>query len=382
MASHISPGSAKELAEVLASCAASGSTIQTGGAFSKNRLGAPIIPAHTVVSTARLDKVLQYEPKDLTISVEAGMHWSAFTSLLASNGQMVPLDPPFAGQATVGGVVVSNISGPRRRWFGSARDLVIGMRYATLEGKLVDSGGMVVKNVAGLDTGKLMIGSYGTLGCLYSVNFKLSPVPPGTRTFLFSAPAARAILDKRTSILEGTLQPWAIDLLNPQAAALVGREGWTLAIQAGGSAKVVERYASELAGSHQLDGGAEERFWTSVREFTPGFLAAKPDGCVVRVSTTLSALGPLVEHAPVPVVARAGNGVCYACFGDADGARSWLRSIASQNAAGVIEFHGPDNVSPDDLWPAPGPGLDVMKRIKNMLDPQHLLNRGRLHGRI
>ena len=90
---------------------------------------------------------------------------------------MVPLDPPFAEAATVGGVVAANSSGPRRRLYGTARDLVIGMQFATLEGKLVQSGGMVVKNVAGLDMAKLMIGSFGTLAAIAVVNFKLLPMP-------------------------------------------------------------------------------------------------------------------------------------------------------------------------------------------------------------
>lgn len=382
MASHISPGSAQEMAELLASCSASGSTLQTGGAFSKNRLGAPPLPSEFVVSTEKLEKVLQYEPKDLTISVEAGMPWSRFTSLLADNGQMVPLDPPFAPAATVGGVIVSNICGPRRRWFGSARDVVIGMRYATLDGKLVDSGGMVVKNVAGLDTGKLIIGSYGTLGVAVSINFKLSPVPPASRTFLFQSPAPKAVIDKRDSILSSPLQPWALDLLNPQAAASIGEEGWILAIQAGGSPRMVERYSTELAGSRVLEGAAEERFWHSIREFAPSFLAAKPGGSIARITSTLSGLGPLVEAAPVPVVARAGNGVCYAFFGDADGSRHWLGAVLAKGARGVIEFHAVGEGGSADFWPSPGADLDVMKRIKQMLDPKHLLNRGRLHGRI
>ena len=96
-------------------------------------------------------------------------------ALLAANRQMVPLDPPFADGATVGGVIAANSSGPRRRLYGTARDLVIGMTFATLEGKLVQSGGMVVKNVAGLDMGKLMIGSFGTLAAIAVVNFKLAP---------------------------------------------------------------------------------------------------------------------------------------------------------------------------------------------------------------
>ena len=140
-------------------------------------MAGPIEPADEQVSTSALGRVLQYEPRDLTISVEAGLPWRELTRVLAENRQMVPLDPPFGADATVGGVVASNSCGPRRRLYGSARDLVIGMKFATLEGKVVQSGGMVVKNVAGLDMAKLMIGSFGTLAAIAVVNFKVQPMP-------------------------------------------------------------------------------------------------------------------------------------------------------------------------------------------------------------
>ena len=98
---------------------------------------------------------------------------------------MIPLAGPYSPDATIGGLVASNISESRRRGYGTARDLVIGMEFATLEGKLVRSGGMVVKNVAGLDMGKLMIGSFGTLAAIATLNFKLLPIPTVCRTLLF-----------------------------------------------------------------------------------------------------------------------------------------------------------------------------------------------------
>src|SRR5262249_41100786 len=138
------------------------------------------------ISTQNLTRVLHYEPQDLTISVEAGITYCALSNMLAENRQMIPLDPAFAGSATVGGILAANTSGPRRRLYGTARDLVIGMKFATLEGKLVQSGGMVVKNVAGLDMAKLMIGSFGTLAAIAVANFKLLPMPEVERTFLMA----------------------------------------------------------------------------------------------------------------------------------------------------------------------------------------------------
>ena len=135
----LEPQSSAELAEALREAAAHQRTIALAGNASKHLMAGPNEPADVAIATTALRRVLQYEPHDLTISVEAGLPWSELTALLARNRQMVPLDPPFAESATVGGVIAANSSGPRRRLYGTARDLVIGMRFATLEGKLVQS---------------------------------------------------------------------------------------------------------------------------------------------------------------------------------------------------------------------------------------------------
>src|ERR1039458_6736325 len=151
------PQTPGELAAALGDAAAHGRAISLAGNGSKRLMAGPTAPAECAITTAKLNRVIEYEPRDLTISVEAGLPWRELTSLTARNRLMAPLDPPFAPAATVGGVIASNGSGPRRRLYGTARDLVIGMKFATLEGKMVQSGGMVVKNVAGLDMAKLMI---------------------------------------------------------------------------------------------------------------------------------------------------------------------------------------------------------------------------------
>src|SRR6266567_3497816 len=222
------PESPEELASALSAAAAKKQTITLGGRFSKNKMAGPVARSDVTIATTSLARVLSYEPNDLTISVEAGLRWAELTRLLAENRQMVPLDPPFAGSATVGGVVSANCSGPRRRLYGTARDLVIGMTFATMEGKLVRSGGMVVKNVAGLDMGKLMIGSFGTLAAVAIVNFKLLPMPQVERLFLLSFDSLPAAIAARNAILKSQLQPAVIDLLNPAAARSLGHPAWLL----------------------------------------------------------------------------------------------------------------------------------------------------------
>jgi glycolate oxidase FAD binding subunit len=194
----LTPQTPQELAETLARAAARDRGILLRGNGTKNRMAGPVDAADGEISTTGLCRILQYEPNDLTISVEAGMRWRELQRLLGEHRQMVPLDPPFADYATVGGVLASNSSGPRRRLYGTARDLVIGMRFATLQGKLVDSGGMVVKNVAGLDMAKLMIGSFGTLTAIAVANFKLVPMPQAERSFLLAFQSAEAAVGAAT----------------------------------------------------------------------------------------------------------------------------------------------------------------------------------------
>jgi glycolate oxidase FAD binding subunit len=243
----LAPCNPTELADALRGAASLGRTISIAGNSTKRRMAGPIEPADVTITTMSLRGVLQYEPRDLTVSVLAGLGWSDFTALLAHNRQMVPLDPAFDSGATVGGVIASNVSGPRRRLYGTARDLVIGMTFITLEGKLVKTGGMVVKNVAGLDMAKLMIGSFGTLAAIAVVNFKVQPMPEVERSFLLPFDSLSAAMTTRNTILRGPLQPAAIDLFNPAAARTMGHSRWVLGLRVGGNEAAVRRYEQELA---------------------------------------------------------------------------------------------------------------------------------------
>jgi glycolate oxidase FAD binding subunit len=335
------PESPEQLAAMLQEAAYAHRTIRLGGNFSKDGLGGPPAPADVTISTSALNALLKYEPRDLTVSVEAGMPFSELTGLLAANHQMLPLDPPWLKESTVGGVLAANLSGPRRRLYGTARDMVIGMTFATLEGKLISSGGMVVKNVAGLDMAKLMIGSFGTLAAIATVNFKVFPMPVASRTFAMEFATAAEAFAERDRILSGVLQPAAIDIVN-------WPRGFRLLIRAGGNAAVLDRYARELPRARI----EEEAAWDSICEFSRRFLVPNPGARVISMSMPLSKMRDAAEKLEVPFIARAGSGIIYAHY----------------------------------LKDAPGTPLAsdfaTMTKVKEMFDPERLLNRGRLHGRI
>ncbi len=335
------PESPEDLAAILRESASAHRTIRLGGNFSKDRLGGPPAPADVTISTSAMNRLLQYEPRDLTISVEAGMPFLELAGLLSANNQMLPLDPPWLRESTVGGVVATNLSGPRRRLHGTARDMVIGMTFATLEGKLINSGGMVVKNVAGLDMGKLMIGSYGTLAAIATVNFKVFPAPVGSRTFLMEFPTAAETFAERDRILSSVLQPSAIDIVNWPA-------DFRLLIRAAGNNAVLDRYARELPQAKVVS----DDVWDAIHEFPRDFLAANPAGKIVPRMVPLSKMCAAAEALNVPFIARAGSGVIY--------------------------VHYPNNAPDIPL----ASDFATMTKVKEMFDPERQLNRGRLHARI
>ncbi len=351
----------------MAEANAAGRSISTGGAFSKLAMGGPAAPADVTISTTAMNRLLEYEPNDLTVSVEAGMKWRDFQHLLAANRQMLPLDPPYADDATVGGVLAANTCGPRRRLYGSVRDVLIGLRFVTVDGRVIQSGGMVVKNVAGLDLGKLMIGSFGTLGAIAVANFKLTPVPPVSATFVQRAAKLDEVMRLRDNLLTGVLQPAALDVLKD------GDGAWTLALQVGGTERVVERYQRELSGAERIG----DDLWLPIREFSPQWIKGHPRGAVVRVSCELREVGQVLGALPGPSLARAGNGVVYGAFPEAAAAAQWVRAT---DFRAVVESAPADSAI--ERWPKPGNDFRVMEQIKQMLDPKNLLNRGRLYGRL
>ena len=367
------PHSPEELAEALVKATEQKQRIRIFGGDSKRVMGGPIGESDTEISTREMRRVLAYEPTDLTISVEAGMPFRQLEQLLADKGQMLPLDPPFAQSGTIAGTLAANLSGPRRRLYGTARDLIIGMKYVTVEGRVVQSGGMVVKNVAGLDTAKLMVGSWGTLAAIAVVNFKVLPKPPCSRTFLMTFDTAGSLARKRNAILNSVLQPCAIDVLNPAAAKRLGLSGFVLAVQVAGSAKVIARYNTEFTGSVALEDAQETSFWNQIRDFAPQFMVENPTGIVMKIPRTIQSM---VETLSIqePVLGRGGNGVCYACY--ATGAPAVFPSGA------VLDYSPEFNRSGQTLWPSPGPDFKIMQNLKGLFDPANLLNQGRLYGRI
>jgi glycolate oxidase FAD binding subunit len=392
---ELAPATVEELRGALREAAGSAQTIELGGNFSKRTMGGAVAPANVVVSTRALNRLLSYEPQDLTVSVEAGMKFRDLADTLAANRQMLPLDPPFFEEATVGGVVATNCSGPRRRRFGTARDMVIGMKFCTLAGKEIQSGGMVVKNVTGLDMAKLLIGSFGTLACMASVNFKVFPCPEQAGTFGLSSDSLETLLSLRHDLAGSTLQPQAMDLLNTEAAQLLGFDlpaRYSLFLEMGGNSALLERCQREFEKLAQADGGATLTsltgdaalsLWRSIRELTPTVLKAQPAAVVLRVSGLPAGIGQMVRAAGGrAVLVRAGAAVGYLYCSGLEDARGCLAEARSRGLQTVVEHAPPGQRDDLESWADPGSAIEIMRLVKQRFDPNLLLNRGRLFDQI
>jgi glycolate oxidase FAD binding subunit len=265
--------SVHEAAEAMAAAAERGERVSIG------RDGGDV-----VLSTERLDQVLEHEAGDLTAIVEAGVRVGDLNERFAAHGQMLALDPP--GNPTIGACIAANLSGPRRYRYGTARDLVIGVTVVLADGTIASSGGKVVKNVAGYDLGKLFCGSEGRLGLIARVALRLHPLPDAAWTLVVPVSSAPDAAEKATAILRAPVAPSAVDLLWP------GR----LAVLFEGGRRGVEE---QLGIARGLVGGAEDDgpVWAEAaarqassggrRLFAPGTLAAAVAGldeAVVRVS--------------------------------------------------------------------------------------------------
>src|SRR5439155_5793876 len=211
--SRVAPTSADELAAALKGANEAGRAVAPVGGGTQLDLGMPPTRLDLVIETTGLNRVVEYEPADLTVTVEAGMRLAELQRILGEQGQFLALDPPAEEAATIGGLIATNASGPLRFSYGTARDLVIGTRVANPEGTLTHSGGRVVKNVAGYDLNKLYIGSLGTLAIVIELSFKLAPIPPASATVVGQFSDTASTSSVVGAVVRSPLSPLAIELM-------------------------------------------------------------------------------------------------------------------------------------------------------------------------
>jgi glycolate oxidase FAD binding subunit len=352
-------------------------TVFPRGGGSQMAYGMPPERGGVVLDMRGVAGLVEYEPADLTVTVEAGMTLEHLQSVLGEQGQWLPLDPPCAAVATIGGLLATNASGPVRHSKGTARDLVIGMQFVTAEGALVKSGGRVVKNVAGYDLAKLHIGALGTLGVTTQVTFKVSPLPAATLNLVVSANDVTKI-ESLTKTLAATQLP-------VQGLALVFRagDGWSLNARFAGGGAAVSRSQSEVSQLCAMSGvvltEATDDEWDAL-------LKPLQAGSVVRASVSQSKLYSLLAaFAEVAsfVAAYPSAGVTYVVLKDGASAQdvtSLRKRCVYAGGALVIERGPLDLRRSAGAWGEPRGDFALMQSLKAEFDPKRLLNPGRFVG--
>ncbi len=303
--------------------------------------------------------VLSYEPTELVVTVRSGTSIAETQAVLNQSGQCLAFEPPeFGLAATVGGTIASGFSGPCRPYRGSVRDFVLGVTCINGRGESLRFGGQVMKNVAGYDVSRLMVGAMGTLGAILDVSFKVLPIPDVEQTRVYEVSEEMAI----AKMNEWAGQPWPLSA----ACYLKNR----LRIRLSGTEEGVAAAARELGGVQDPDGG---QFWRALREqYLPFF---QSDGVLWR----------LVVPPATPPLELLGDGLV-----DWGGAQRWLLSeqgdetirAAVQAVGGhSTRFRGGDRSL--DVFQPLAPGLATLhQNLKNAFDPAGILNSGRLYDGI
>lgn len=402
----VTPKNAQEIAGVIALAGQHRLTVLARGGGSRMHLGAIPETCDILIETGKLTRLLEHEAPDLTCQVEAGITLADLQARLATKGQWLPLDPPDPAQATIGGILASNASGPKRLRYGSARDLVIGLQVAQASGELARSGGKVVKNVAGYDLNKLYIGSLCTLGVIVEANFKLQPIPANERTLLLTFSNCQDAVRAVTAMLGSLLMPSALELIDSNAAHDMSdffglnlpTNGYTLALDFEGSLTTIERQMDEarlvarnngaLLGD-DLTGADQERFWNVVREHLVGAVTCKAAILVSKMAHYLQKLDEICHRHELEsaVIAHAGNGILYIELRPGDATPRLVEAIAelrqqAQEACGslVVERCPVDLKRLIDVWGEPGANFRLMQRLKEQFDPQGTFVKGRFVG--
>ncbi len=340
------------------------------------------VPAMLGVSLARMDRVVAYEPEDMTVIAEAGITLGALNRRLGEHGQHLPLDPPNPLAATLGALIGASQAGPLRLSEGTPRDLLIGVRFVGHAGRAVHGGGRVVKNVAGYDLMKVMTGSFGTLGIITEAAFKLLPISEGYTLGL--APFARATEAFDAAFkLHDALPLVHVEVLSPALAARFGHPGTFLLMAAvAGSASELEYqrgYFGGLASVALIDGARAIEIYEQLRD-----LEFAPAAIVAQLATAPAELARCVEDCSAEFRAHAACGVAQIFIGrelDPSSARETVARwrVAADTAHGHLRLlaAAPALRSHLDFFDQPPPdALKLMRRLKAAFDPAGIFNPG------
>ncbi len=413
------------------------------GSGTQMAMGNPPKRLDLVLSTARMNHIIDVDTANLTITVEAGVKFRDIQARLATqedrcyllledlsteaeevicsdrshSGSFLPMDPPQSDKATIGGIIATNASGPRRLLYRAPRDHILGVRMVSPKGDVVGAGGKTVKNVSGYDVSKLAVGSMGTLGIICEMTFKLLPLPETMKTLLFAFQSFDAASAFANQIFETTLLPAAVEVLTHDAAKALPMlliqdftsAPYGVAVALEGFIPAVARMADEMttmadsieaANGRILEDHAHQTFWLAMSQMGralqnkhSGLITLKVTFPLSEWAQTFTTLENAFSAAGIPCAlqAHAGNGVILAnLLLDLEDDDTMEKSVQITNRLSkhfnqtdgslVVQAVPPPWKLQLNIWGEPGSAFTVMKRLKEKIDPLGMMNPGRFVG--
>jgi len=417
--------SSEEIADLLKFAAAEKLGVIPCGSRTKLGIGMPPARYDVALDLSRMNRVLAYDPRDLTLGVEPGTKFSALAVTLAGEKQLLPLNPPFMTRATIGGILATDLPSPLRHLYGGPRDFVLGLEFVTGDGVIAKSGGRVVKNVSGYDLHKLLIGSLGTLAVITRANFKTFPMPPEQVVFVVAFDGPAAALEFCAMLTRSPLGALQVDVISPEAAQIFAAQSgvqialpekqWCVVVSAAGNTRVIERHRRELpAMAAQLKASGLVALGDTVqsmkvaaallgrvREFPALALNANAAATIFRIAALPSTMTDVAqrlsalaaEHAmPTAAVLRPHGLIYFAILPAAGDAvtsgnlakfvKATFRAMDELGAKARIEFAPTELKRVVNVWGAPRPDFELMRRVKKVFDAGNILSPGRFAGGI
>ncbi len=417
----VRPANRREAAQTLGWASSEGSKVAPWGGGTQISLGNPPEELHLVLDLSRLDQVVDFQPADLTVTVEAGITLESLQRHLATAGKFLPLEAPLAGRATVGGILATSSVGPLRHAYGLPRDWLIGISVISPAGDETKAGGRVVKNVTGYDLNKLYTGSLGTLGVIVEATFKLAPLPANQSALVASFPSVHQGIEAGRALSRQVFAPLGLQVLNgaasrrlepapasppPEAAMEEAGQAAVLAFFAGRpqalrrrlteSAQLLTRLgATSVEQKPDADALALLRGVTDLgwAEETRPELVLKinlPPAASLQMSAWLQTDPVFGGNSPgVGSVVDVGfGGISLLLWGPSSGSAEDIRRLrktaAKLGGSVVVEQCTLALKGELDVWGDPSSGQDsgieIMRRLKNKFDPNRTLNPGRFIG--
>jgi glycolate oxidase FAD binding subunit len=384
----VEAGSVEETSELMKLASREGLVVSPRGGGTKMHLGDPPASLDLIVSTARMNEIIEHVPGDQVVRVQAGIRLQDLQEQLSGSDQMLAIDPPEKG-ATIGGIIAANASGPRRYRYGTIRDLIIGITVVLHDGTVAKAGSKVVKNVAGYDLSKLFTGSLGTLGIIVTANFRLHPIPQVSRTVAVEVESREAAAGAAQAMMHTQVEPTAVELRYGEDARLL--TVLLESIPAGVEEKVeaatfllnpfgeVRTLSDEETGYRDPSTAAEDEAVIK--------LSAPPADLADVLGTVLGAAERKGLDQP-RITGHAASGVTFVGFsgGDEDARAGFveeLREIWLHRGGSVTLQKAPLSLKRRvGAWDQGGDYLGLIRRVKEKFDPRGGMNPGRFVGGV